>query len=41
MSFRNLPSITEWDINDYIKKNNAKKVRIGFSYNSGKEYINS
>ena len=30
-----LPSITAWDLIDFIKKFNAKKVPEGFSYNSG------
>ena len=30
-----LPSKTFWDINDFIKKYNAKKVPEGFKYNSG------
>ncbi len=30
-----LPSVTNFDINDYIKKFNAKKVPIGFNYDSG------
>jgi len=30
-----LPSITTWSLNDFIDKNNAVKVKEGFSYNSG------
>ncbi|MFH4963805.1 UDP-N-acetylglucosamine 4,6-dehydratase (inverting) [Gaetbulibacter sp. M235] len=30
-----LPTMHEWDLNDFIKKFNAKKVKLGFSYNSG------
>ena len=30
-----LPNITAWDLIDFIKKFNAKKVPEGFSYNSG------
>lgn len=31
-----LPQVTSWDLDDYIKKNNAVKVEENFSYNSGK-----
>lgn len=30
-----LPSITQWNMEDYIKANNAKLVPYGFTYNSG------
>ncbi len=30
-----LPQVTVWDINEYIKKFNAKPVEKGFNYNSG------
>ena len=30
-----LPSMHKWDLNDFIKTFNAKKVDLGFSYNSG------
>jgi len=30
-----LPSVTNWNIDDFIKKFNAKKVKEGFQYNSG------
>ena len=30
-----LPTIVEWNLNDFIKKFNAKKVDQGFRYNSG------
>ena len=30
-----LPSIHRWDLKEYIAKNNAEKVPVGFSYNSG------
>ncbi len=30
-----LPSITQWNLNDYIVSNNAKLVQPGFTYNSG------
>ena len=30
-----LPNKTEWDLNDYLKAFNGKKVEEGFSYNSG------
>lgn len=31
-----LPQVARWDINDFIKQFNAKKVEEGFQYNSGK-----
>jgi len=31
-----LPTITNWNINNFIKEFNAKKVKEGFVYNSGK-----
>lgn len=30
-----LPSVTSWDLNDFIKQHNAKIVPEGFKYNSG------
>lgn len=30
-----LPAIVSWNLNDFVKKYNAKKVDNGFSYNSG------
>ena len=30
-----LPSIPQWSVNDFLEKNNAKAVPIGFKYNSG------
>lgn len=30
-----LPQVTNWNIEEYIKAFNAKKVPVGFSYNSG------
>tara|TARA_B100000427_G_C15511668_1_gene596484 strand:+ start:885 stop:1898 length:1014 start_codon:yes stop_codon:yes gene_type:complete len=30
-----LPSTPNWDIKEFILKNNAKKVKFGFKYNSG------
>jgi len=30
-----LPAIPNWNLNNFIKKFNAKKVEDGFSYNSG------
>lgn len=30
-----LPQVTNWNLEDYIKKFNAKKVQIGFNYTSG------
>lgn len=30
-----LPSVTNWDLNEYIKTFDAKKVQEGFQYNSG------
>ncbi len=30
-----LPQVTSWDLQEYIKKFNAKSVAIGFQYNSG------
>ncbi|MGE5943414.1 MAG: UDP-N-acetylglucosamine 4,6-dehydratase (inverting) [Flavobacteriales bacterium] len=30
-----LPSMHKWDLNDFVKTFNAKKVKLGFSYNSG------
>ena len=30
-----LPSKTNWNLIEYVEKNNAKPVEIGFSYNSG------
>jgi UDP-N-acetylglucosamine 4,6-dehydratase len=30
-----LPSMHKWNLNDFIKTFNAKKVKLGFSYNSG------
>lgn len=30
-----LPATHEWKLKDYIKENNAKKVPVGFNYNSG------
>jgi FlaA1/EpsC-like NDP-sugar epimerase len=31
-----LPQMSHWDLKDYLKHFNAKKVAEGFSYNSGK-----
>jgi len=38
-----LPQVTMWDINDYIRKFNAKPVPVGFQYNSGEntEWVNA
>lgn len=38
-----LPQVTMWDINEYIKKFNAKLVPVGFQYNSGQntEWVNA
>ncbi len=33
--FAILPQVTNWDINNYVKHFNAKKVEVGFQYNSG------
>tara|TARA_Y100001970_G_scaffold159011_1_gene194486 strand:+ start:1267 stop:2274 length:1008 start_codon:yes stop_codon:yes gene_type:complete len=30
-----IPATPKWNINEYVKKFNAKKVKYGFSYNSG------
>lgn len=30
-----LPAIVSWNLNDFVKKYNAKKVDNGFRYNSG------
>ncbi len=30
-----IPSVPNWDIKEFILKNNAKKVKFGFSYKSG------
>jgi len=30
-----LPQVTKWDLNEFIKNFNAKKVKQGFTYNSG------
>ena len=30
-----LPQVTNWDLNEYISNFNAKKVPVGFYYNSG------
>ncbi len=31
-----LPQVPCWDLNSYVKENNAEKVPVGFSYTSGK-----
>jgi FlaA1/EpsC-like NDP-sugar epimerase len=35
MYYTILPSIPNWNLNNFIEKFNAKKVEDGFSYNSG------